>query len=115
MTGKFGANAHPTIDETNTHTDEELLSPEFRKGVDRLKLAIRRAAVAQGALDAGTLWLALHEIAVEFLEDSKGQEQAEMYWSKIQEFSAWQFLQPLAEAKEEPRSGSEKEQPGNSG
>ena len=31
----------------NTHTDEELMSPEFRAGVDVLKMAIRITAIAK--------------------------------------------------------------------
>jgi LPS-assembly lipoprotein len=96
MTGKFGANAHPSVNESNTHTDGELLSPGFREGVGRLKLAIRLAALAQGDLDIGTLWAALHEVAVETLESDKGKEQAEVYWSKIREFADWQLTQPVS-------------------
>ena len=95
MTSKFGANAHPTIDETNTHTDEELLSPGFRQDVERLKLAIRKAAVAQSDLDIGTFWAAIHEVAAETLEVDKGKEQAEMYWNKLEEFADWQMQQPV--------------------
>jgi hypothetical protein len=77
----------------NTHTDEELMSPEFRAGVEALKMAIRITAVAQGDLDIGTYWTALHELAREILLSDKGEEQAEMYWSKLLEFSNWQFAQ----------------------
>lgn len=98
--GKFGPfGAHPSVNEESTHTDEELLSPEFRSGVEKLKLSIRLAAAAHAAarggdLDIGTLWAALHEVAPETREDARGEEQAEMYWSKLQEFSDWQMQQP---------------------
>jgi hypothetical protein len=99
MTGKFGANAHPSINETNTHTDEELLSPGFRQGVERLKVTIRKAAVAQSDLDIGTFWAAIHELAAEILEVDKGNAQAEMYWSKLEEFAEWQMQQPVNGSK----------------
>jgi len=99
MTSKFGAKAHPTINETNTHTDEELLSPAFRQGVERIKLAIRKAAVAERDLDIGTFWVAIHELAIETLEVDKGKEQAEMYWSKLEEFADWQVQQPVKGSK----------------
>lgn len=96
-TSKFGPKgAHSSVNEENTHTDEELLSPEFRRGVQRLKLAIRLAAVAQGVdLDIATFWVALHEVAMETLAGDKGEEQAEVYWSKLEEFSDWQMQQPV--------------------
>jgi hypothetical protein len=73
------------------------MSPEFRAGVEALEMAIRIAAVAQGDLDIGTYWTALHELAKEILLSDKGEEQAEMYWSKLVEFSEWQ----MAQAQEE--------------
>jgi hypothetical protein len=75
----------------DTHSDEELMSPEFRAGVEALKMAIRIASAAQGDLDIGTYWVALHELAREILLADKGDEQAEMYWAKLMEFAEWQF------------------------
>lgn len=98
MTGKFGANAHPTINESNTHTDDELLSSGFRESVERVKLAIRMAALIEDP-DIGTFWVALHEVAVETLRADKGTKQAEIYWSKIQEFADWQLTQPVNGSK----------------
>jgi hypothetical protein len=75
----------------DTHSDEELMSPEFRAGVEALKMAIRIASVAQGDLDIGTYWVALHELGREILLADKGEEEAEMYSAKLMEFSEWQF------------------------
>jgi len=69
------------------------MSPEFRAGVEKLKMAIRLVSFAQGDLDIGTYWAALHELGKEILLSDKGEEQAEMYWSKLVEFSEWQFAQ----------------------
>jgi hypothetical protein len=77
----------------DTYTDEEMKSPEFRAGVEKLKMAIRLVSVAQGDLDIGTYWTALHELAREILLSDKGEEQAEMYWAKLMEFAEWQFAQ----------------------
>jgi hypothetical protein len=86
----------------NTHSDEELASPEFRAGVEALKNAIRMAVVnSEGNPDVGTYWVALHELAKEILLADKGGEQAEMYWSKLMEFAEWQFAHegfPLEDA-----------------
>jgi hypothetical protein len=68
--------------------------------VEKLKLAIRLAALTQGGLDIGRFWVALHEVAVETLESDKGKEQAEVYWSKIQEFADWQLTQPVDGSKQ---------------
>lgn len=65
--------------------------------MERLKLAIRVAAAAHGGgLDISTFWVALHEVVVETLDSDKGKEQAEVYWSKIQEFADWQLTQPVS-------------------
>ncbi len=82
----------------NTHTDSELKSPEFRAGVETMKNAIRTAIVREGlraeSLDnIATVWTALHEVAKQIVEDDKGPEQSEMYWTKLQEFARWQFEQ----------------------
>jgi hypothetical protein len=75
----------------DTHSDEELMSPEFRAGVEALKKAIRIAFVAQGDLDIGTYWAALHELGREILLADKGEEEAEMYRAKLMEFTEWLF------------------------
>lgn len=98
MSGKWGVPVRASVNETNTHTDEELQSPEFRGGVKRLKLALR-FAVRELAGDVGTAWTALHETAAEILEVDKGKEQAEIYLAKIQEFSNWQMTQPVNGSK----------------
>ena len=65
------------------------------------RLPGRRSTVAQGDLDIGTYWTALHELAREILLSDKGEEQAEMYWSKLVEFSDWR----MAQAQEEEFEG----------
>jgi hypothetical protein len=51
MASKFGVSVHPTVNESNTHTDEELMSPEFRAGVELLKNMIRIVVVRSGIAD----------------------------------------------------------------
>ncbi len=80
----------------NTHSDEELKSPEFRAGVERMKNAIRTVVVRAGLADerldnVATVWTALHEFARELLLTDKDEVQAEAYWTKVLEFAEWQF------------------------
>jgi hypothetical protein len=100
MASKFGVSVHPTVNESNTHTDEELMSPEFRAGVELLKNMIRIVVVRSGIADKrldniATYWTAIHELAMELLLSNKGEEQVAMYESKLQEFSDWQMTQPV--------------------
>jgi len=76
----------------DTHSDEELMSPEFRAGVETLKHAIRMAVLSsQGNPDVGTYWVAIHELAKEVLLADKGEEQAAVYWEFLRGFARWQF------------------------
>lgn len=80
----------------NTYSDEELESPEFRAGVERMKNAIGIAVVRVGLADEranniATAWIAVHEFAMEILLNDKGKLQAEAYWTKLMEFVEWQF------------------------
>jgi hypothetical protein len=74
------------------YVNAEFQTPEFREGVEYLKHIFRKtfleAAIEDARFDnVGTLWTAIHELAFEMIEIKIGSEQAEVYWSRLVEFS----------------------------
>jgi hypothetical protein len=95
---KFGHDAHPSINEQNTHTTEEMESPEFRARVETFKMVVLRAAVVLGE-NKGVFWQAIHELALEFLEADKGEEHADQYLKALRDYEEWAFRKGLAPAQ----------------
>lgn len=97
--GKFGSkDPHPSVNEDNTFTDEEMMSKEFRAEVQQLKRAIRLAIGLTGGagLNMAHFWSAMQETVLEVVEAYSGREHAEKYNELVcSVFNKWQAGQPV--------------------
>lgn len=92
---KFGHEAHPSVTQENTYTDEEMSSPEFRNRVERFKREIMRASLELDE-DKGIFWQTLHELAWEFLKADKGEAHGARYLKALRVYTEWAFKKGLA-------------------
>lgn len=110
--GKFGPHKqHPSINSDNTHTDDELRSPEFRAEVDKLKRAIRLAIGLTGraGLNMAHFWSAMQETVLEVVEAYSGREHAEKYNELVcSEFNKWQAAQPVTNPEIRQKKNNER-------
>jgi hypothetical protein len=92
---KFGHEAHPSVTQENTYTDNEMRSSEFRERVARFKTEVLRASLELNE-DTGVFWQAIHEVAWEFLIADKGEAHATQYLKALQVYEEWAFKKGLA-------------------
>jgi hypothetical protein len=92
---KFGHEAHPSITQENTYTDEEMSSPEFRNRVARFKREVLRASLELHE-DKGVFWQTLHELAWEFLKADKGEAHGARDLKALRVYTEWAFKKGLA-------------------
>jgi hypothetical protein len=110
--GKFGPNKqHPSVNEDNTYTDDEMMSPEFRAEVDKLKKAIRIAlsAAAPNKFNMAHFWSAMQETLLEVIEAYTGRDHAEKYNELVcSGFNKWQSAQPVSNSDTRKKDANER-------
>ena len=85
---------HPSINEGNTYTEEEMTTPQFRSRVARVKSELVRLSLDLDE-DIGVIWEAFHEFTSDILLADKGEEHAAEYMRCLKMYEKWDLRQEL--------------------
>jgi hypothetical protein len=85
---------HPSVTDENTYTEEEMITPQFRSRVARVKSELVRASLGLDE-DIGVFWQAMHELASDILLADKGEEHAAEYTRCLKMYEKWELRQEL--------------------
>jgi hypothetical protein len=86
---------HPSITEENTYTEAQMITPEFRSRVERVKSKLVCASLGLDD-DLGVFWQAIHELTSDILLADKGEAHAAEYLRCLKMYEKWDFQQPLS-------------------
>jgi hypothetical protein len=85
---------HPSVTDGNTYTEEEMITPQFRSRVMRVKRELVRLSLGLDE-DIGVFWEAFHEFTSDILLADKGEEHAAEYMRCLKMYEKWDLRQGL--------------------